>query len=779
MNRWYEVFLSNPNQAIADLFSGRAGLGSGLRLDIPELLYQEFPDMPEFAEPRKLLDNALLHWLNAMRGDYAAQVKRLGYGVYSKRLCDALTSVQLLDLPITIYHLRETASSWLNWLAPLRLAPERDPALEYWRVLTHRQREDACPATWLQLADDPRHEYLSVALVGLQRLPNGHDAQRNKQTQLLALLHHAVLLHDSGKASKFFNQHYATLSARYPAGPEHWQMLLETVTEGFKAKTVIGKDLLEHLRQSAKQQRKNRPSPPAALQPADKAEFDALSKDIKSSRLSASNLAQRLFVILDKNYDYSQTTGDSYFFTSTLSNLGSRLLKRRKLSSEDLERFQSMIERGLSLEPMDSFIWMLWAEYLDHSGQCEAQEWVLRETARLFPDHEASRVELARLLIRQGEVKYPEAERWLREAAERNPDREPSRVELARLLIRQGEAKYPEAERWLLEVADRHPDNEQSRVELARLLIRQGEAKYPEAERWLREAVERKSNDAPSRVELARLLIRQGEAKYPEAERWLREVADRHPDNEQSRVVLAKLLFKQNKTPEAENLLTEFLKDYPKNSAKNILTQIKDNTLDVSAWLDVEADDSEIIGEPQIGCSHQLLNENSASADRSCSDTLVELLAELQRRAKLQAAFAQAPDSPDSMASLVKEAEQGDALALFYREWLQPGEVLVPPHAWAAQACRLYKKQALETDWQQLSQDFPEHYWANRYLLAITVDRKIDALQRKLSDDKEGLTPLQQFIYRDLESGDSTDRDKQVMAVLANGAVGAPQIVRC
>ncbi|MCX7094216.1 MAG: hypothetical protein NTY50_12310 [Methylobacter sp.] len=43
MNKWYIAFLNNPNQAVADLFSGRAGLGSNLRLDIPELLYQEFP----------------------------------------------------------------------------------------------------------------------------------------------------------------------------------------------------------------------------------------------------------------------------------------------------------------------------------------------------------------------------------------------------------------------------------------------------------------------------------------------------------------------------------------------------------------------------------------------------------------------------------------------------------------------------------------------------------------------------------------------------------------
>ena len=40
---WFEAFRRDPGKAVADLFSGRAGAGSDLRLDVPELLYQQFP----------------------------------------------------------------------------------------------------------------------------------------------------------------------------------------------------------------------------------------------------------------------------------------------------------------------------------------------------------------------------------------------------------------------------------------------------------------------------------------------------------------------------------------------------------------------------------------------------------------------------------------------------------------------------------------------------------------------------------------------------------------
>ena len=47
---WFEAFRRGPERVVADLFSGRAGAGSDLRLDVPELLYQQFP--PSLADER-------------------------------------------------------------------------------------------------------------------------------------------------------------------------------------------------------------------------------------------------------------------------------------------------------------------------------------------------------------------------------------------------------------------------------------------------------------------------------------------------------------------------------------------------------------------------------------------------------------------------------------------------------------------------------------------------------------------------------------------------------
>ena len=79
-DQWFEAFRRDPEKAVADLFSGRAGVGSSMRLDVPEFLYQAFP--PTLAVERRQLDNALLSWLRDMREGYTFQVKRLGFSVY-------------------------------------------------------------------------------------------------------------------------------------------------------------------------------------------------------------------------------------------------------------------------------------------------------------------------------------------------------------------------------------------------------------------------------------------------------------------------------------------------------------------------------------------------------------------------------------------------------------------------------------------------------------------------------------------------------------------------
>ncbi len=480
IEHWRETFERDPERAVADLMSGRTGLGSDLRLDVPELLYEEFPDRPEEAQARERLDGALLFWLHAMRRDYAAQVRRLGYAVYGKRLCDALTAVHLLDLPRTNRQVRETLDGWLRWLLPLRLAPERDPALECRRVLTRRQGDGAQTAAWLHLAADPRPEYLIVALAGLQGLPNSGDARANQVLMLHGLLRHALAGYATpAEGRAFFNRQFGALRGRlaaYPRAPNHWQQVLAEALDGFVANSKDRKtsaedpkarDLSELIRGAPAKEPAGKGRRGRAFKPVSEEFWKALERDIEAESQPVEQLSERLFAILEQNRRYAETTGNSYFFVRTLHNLGSRLIARADLPGNVLARFGQPIERAVAWEPTNPFCWTLWADWLAVQGYGDAREWVLRETVRLFPDDEASRVELARLLIRRGEDRWDEAERWLREAAELSPSNAHSRVVLVRLLARRN--RKSEALSLLDTFLARHPDNQVARQTLERL----------------------------------------------------------------------------------------------------------------------------------------------------------------------------------------------------------------------------------------------------------------------------------------------------------------------
>ena len=233
---WIDMFRDSPNQAISDLFSGRAGVGSNLRLDVPEFLYQAFP--PTLVEERAELDDALFSWLLGMREDYASHVQRLGFAVYGKRVGDALIALQLLDLPEARDNIRADLDAWLRWLVPLRLAPERDATLECYRLLTRGQPEPGHPGMWLRLAAGLRSEYLTVALEGLQLLPNQDDAERNQMLMLQALLRHAIKTHHQAAGARtFFNRRYAALRGLFPRAPQHWKQVLRESLDGLREHT--------------------------------------------------------------------------------------------------------------------------------------------------------------------------------------------------------------------------------------------------------------------------------------------------------------------------------------------------------------------------------------------------------------------------------------------------------------------------------------------------------------------------------------------------------------
>lgn len=110
-----------------------------IRLDTPEILLQTFAKRS--VDDRASLDEALDAWLRARRSNCADEIETLGERAYTKRVTDALTALQLLELPTTRERMRASLNEWLRWLHPLRTAPERDPELECWRLMAIGQSE--------------------------------------------------------------------------------------------------------------------------------------------------------------------------------------------------------------------------------------------------------------------------------------------------------------------------------------------------------------------------------------------------------------------------------------------------------------------------------------------------------------------------------------------------------------------------------------------------------------------------------------------------------------
>ena len=466
-DRWLEAFRQNPQVAVSDLFTGRAGVGSDMRLDVPELLYQWFP--PHLADDRGCLDDALLSWLHDMRDGYASFVRRIGFAVYGKRVGDALIALQQLDLPRAREAIRSDLDAWLRWLLPLRLASERDPALECCRLLTHGQPDARHTAMWLRLAMDRRPEYLTVALAGLQLLPNGGDARKNQALMLQALLQHAATVHhDVNAARGFFNRRFAALRGFFPRSPQHWNRALEDALDSSSnpEQPQLARDLADELRERLPSKRKWSSSRPSRNSLPAKEEMTGLKEDIDKLAQSLETLANRLFNLLERYHAYALATGDSYFFVRTLDNLGDKLLRHR-LDTADMTRFGVMIERALVWEPANPYCWTLWAKWFQVQGQEDAQESILRETLRMFPSDVAAQVELARLLIAQGVACWDEAEQYLRRTIDRDPENGHAHVVMARLLALRG--RPDDAKKMLTDFLDQHPDNQEARQSLNNL----------------------------------------------------------------------------------------------------------------------------------------------------------------------------------------------------------------------------------------------------------------------------------------------------------------------
>ena len=130
MNKWFEQLKEDPTEAVRNLMSGVSGV-SFEQLDIPERLYHELPDTPEYQEKRALLGCGLYNWLAEVFFERFHHIEKLGLKVYSLRVCKVLNTIKLLNLTHEISMLSDTPITILAWLDTLDCGPDRNPAAIY------------------------------------------------------------------------------------------------------------------------------------------------------------------------------------------------------------------------------------------------------------------------------------------------------------------------------------------------------------------------------------------------------------------------------------------------------------------------------------------------------------------------------------------------------------------------------------------------------------------------------------------------------------------------
>ena len=733
---WFETFQHDPSGAVTDLFRG-AAKGVATRLDTPEILLQTFRS--KSAEDRASLDEALADWLRARRNNIADEIETLGEHAYTKRVTDALIALQLLELRETRERIRASLNEWLRWLHPLRIAPERDPELECWRLMAIGQSDARHESDWLRLAADRRPEYLDVALAGLRALPNDGDARLNQTLLVQAVFRHATSVHDDHHAaSRLLERRLAALRAVYPRGPQHWRNVLADVVEANEHdERPVARELRHLLRPI-----------PSARKPGDHGPFarrrlQELERAIEDDAADPQMLTSCFFELIGEYAAHAERTGSSHYFVRSLHDLANRLLDRGYFAASQMHDLRVWIETALAWEPWNAYCWMLLADWYGVVSDADMRESVLREMLRLFPDNEPSRVELARLVIARDSDGREEAERRLREAVALSDDHLYARVELARLLLETDEGRT-EAEDLLRHVLERDAENPVASRFLGRLLALRRDD-WDQAEDLLSVALRQSPDDLDALVALGRLLTRRH--RIADAQALRQAFTERNPYA--ARALHDRLRFDNDDDP------------------SSIASDTRTNPRADHAWFDWR---------------HTVQNAQVPRVDLILNEWARELL----HRGELAAEFVRAERArmlgqPVAVPSIQRAARQCDPLAGFYAQWLAPDDAVTsPPNAWASRACQYWQQSAAAERWSHLERQFPEAAAETSFLQMLcsasppTTERWRKQFGRQ---SMEQVRPTVSFIGARIDrvaSADQQAREILAFAVLANRALDPP-----
>jgi tetratricopeptide (TPR) repeat protein len=194
-------------------------------------------------------------------------------------------------------------------------------------------------------------------------------------------------------------------------------------------------------------------------------------------------------------------------------------------------------------------------------GDTGQAEQVLRNAIKANPRHVPMRLDLANLLVRANRL--PEIEPLLQEVAALEPKKYEHQVRLAAYYADM--KRVDAAEKVLRDAIAANPDDEQRYLALAQLLA---EKRSPQAaEQELQSVL--KDRPKAFKVRLGLAVLYEATNRPDQAERIYREVIDLNktgPDRLKARNQLARLLVAKGDISEAGKLLTEILKDNPRDS---------------------------------------------------------------------------------------------------------------------------------------------------------------------------------------------------------------------
>ena len=468
---WLTLFMQSPETVWDDFVAGRQPIPGYERADVAETLHMVFGGLPEDDPQKVLLDATLTAWMDPFLGWSDEERREFGLSRYVYWLVEVMAAASLLQLNQFRRHVFENLMTYRGIMRPLCLAPQRDPLAALYRTLAgSAEHAPTLREFWLQLcrkADDlePAY-YLNIGLLGLRHCTSRAGAPPPWIGGLAAWLPHA-------RSKKTFVRKFRSLRALYPPGPGTWRKwiypILDDASKRVGDRVEWWKSMLGTLAphgQNAGYRNLRSPYPDDLKKILDK--FDN-NIDRTSTKASLVNL-------FDEHDRFVEHTGNTYYFVRAVSEMASNLLKHSH--QEWIMPFVlRQVRRALVLEPWDTICWHLHGRCLAALNRPQAAEWVFWESIRRAPNNLSTHIDLARLIMTQGE-RDDEAEAILREANRIDPNHLHSRTELGRLLMAQ--ERFDEAETILREANRIDPKHLHSRTELGHLLMAQ--KRFDEAE---------------------------------------------------------------------------------------------------------------------------------------------------------------------------------------------------------------------------------------------------------------------------------------------------------